>query len=251
MLLTACGPASSGGSAGQRKVHLPRPDREHHHHRHSHHAVEGPVRRRGEGRRRSRPTSRPARSAIRSSSSSPGRTHCPTCRWLQARPSLMKQFIDAGQVVDLSDGARQARRRRQDPAGRRVDDQGPLRRGRRCTRCPPSSTSRASGTTRRSSPTTASRLRRRGTTSSLPPETLKAAGVQPFAADGKDGWPITRLVGNYIARDLGPDALQGCRRRQGQADRRRVREGRRRGREAGQGRLLRRRGRFRSTTTPR
>ncbi|MET0975229.1 MAG: extracellular solute-binding protein [Leifsonia sp.] len=39
-------------------------------------------------------------------------------------------------------------------------------------------------------------------------ETLDAAGVQPFSADGKDGWPITRLVGNYIARDLGPDALK-------------------------------------------
>ncbi len=38
--------------------------------------------------------------------------------------------------------------------------------------------------------------------------TLKAAGVQPFVADGKDGWPVTRLVGNYILRDLGPDALQ-------------------------------------------
>jgi raffinose/stachyose/melibiose transport system substrate-binding protein len=38
--------------------------------------------------------------------------------------------------------------------------------------------------------------------------TLQGAGVQPFAADGKDGWPITRLVGDYIARDLGPDALK-------------------------------------------
>lgn len=38
--------------------------------------------------------------------------------------------------------------------------------------------------------------------------TLKDAGVQPFAADGKDGWPITRLVGDYIFRDLGADALQ-------------------------------------------
>lgn len=36
---------------------------------------------------------------------------------------------------------------------------------------------------------------------------LKSAGVQPFVADGKDGWPITRLVGDYIFRDLGPDAL--------------------------------------------
>lgn len=38
--------------------------------------------------------------------------------------------------------------------------------------------------------------------------TLKSAGVQPFAASGKDGWPITRLVGDYIVRDLGPDALK-------------------------------------------
>ena len=38
--------------------------------------------------------------------------------------------------------------------------------------------------------------------------TLDAAGVQPFSAAGKDGWPITRLVGDYIFRDLGPDALQ-------------------------------------------
>jgi raffinose/stachyose/melibiose transport system substrate-binding protein len=39
-------------------------------------------------------------------------------------------------------------------------------------------------------------------------KTLNGAGVQPFAADGKDGWPITRLVGDYILRDLGPDALK-------------------------------------------
>ncbi len=38
--------------------------------------------------------------------------------------------------------------------------------------------------------------------------TLKAAGVQPFSAAGKDGWPVTRLVGDYIFRDLGADALQ-------------------------------------------
>lgn len=37
---------------------------------------------------------------------------------------------------------------------------------------------------------------------------LLAKGIQPFAGDGKDGWPITRLVGAYLFRDLGPDALQ-------------------------------------------
>lgn len=37
---------------------------------------------------------------------------------------------------------------------------------------------------------------------------LKAAGVQAFALDGKDGWPTSRLIGAYIYRSLGPDALQ-------------------------------------------
>ena len=37
---------------------------------------------------------------------------------------------------------------------------------------------------------------------------LQQKGIQPFAASGKQGWPLTRLVGNYIFRSLGPDALQ-------------------------------------------
>ncbi|WNM25985.1 ABC transporter substrate-binding protein [Demequina capsici] len=37
---------------------------------------------------------------------------------------------------------------------------------------------------------------------------LDAAGIQPFIAAGSDGWPVTRLVGDYILRDLGADALQ-------------------------------------------
>jgi len=37
---------------------------------------------------------------------------------------------------------------------------------------------------------------------------LQSKGIQAFAGDGKDGWPITRFVGAYIFRDLGPDALQ-------------------------------------------
>lgn len=37
---------------------------------------------------------------------------------------------------------------------------------------------------------------------------LKAAGIQPFVAAGSDGWPVTRLVGNYLFRSLGPDALE-------------------------------------------
>ncbi|NUO45740.1 MAG: extracellular solute-binding protein [Streptomyces sp.] len=37
---------------------------------------------------------------------------------------------------------------------------------------------------------------------------FKGAGVTPFAADGKDGWPLTRLVSGYLYRELGPDALQ-------------------------------------------
>ena len=37
---------------------------------------------------------------------------------------------------------------------------------------------------------------------------LKADGIQPFSASGQQGWPITRLIGDYIFRDLGSDALK-------------------------------------------
>lgn len=37
---------------------------------------------------------------------------------------------------------------------------------------------------------------------------LKAANVQPFVASGKTGWTISRWIGAYILRDLGPDALK-------------------------------------------
>ncbi len=39
--------------------------------------------------------------------------------------------------------------------------------------------------------------------------TLSAAGVQPISAAGKggDGWGVTRWVGAYIFRDIGPDAM--------------------------------------------
>ena len=36
---------------------------------------------------------------------------------------------------------------------------------------------------------------------------LQQKGIQPFTASGTQGWPITRLVGNYLFRKLGPDAL--------------------------------------------
>ncbi|WP_327714557.1 extracellular solute-binding protein [Streptomyces sp. NBC_00490] len=37
---------------------------------------------------------------------------------------------------------------------------------------------------------------------------LDAKGIQPFSASGQQGWPLTRLIGNYLYRDIGPDALQ-------------------------------------------
>lgn len=37
---------------------------------------------------------------------------------------------------------------------------------------------------------------------------IKAAGYTPFAIDGKSAWPITRLIGMYIFRELGPDAMK-------------------------------------------
>jgi raffinose/stachyose/melibiose transport system substrate-binding protein len=38
-------------------------------------------------------------------------------------------------------------------------------------------------------------------------ESFKAKGIQPLATAGKNGWPATRLVGNYLFRSLGPDAI--------------------------------------------
>jgi raffinose/stachyose/melibiose transport system substrate-binding protein len=36
---------------------------------------------------------------------------------------------------------------------------------------------------------------------------LKAAGIQPFTAGGKSGWPVSRWIGAYIFRSLGSDAM--------------------------------------------
>jgi raffinose/stachyose/melibiose transport system substrate-binding protein len=38
--------------------------------------------------------------------------------------------------------------------------------------------------------------------------TFDEAGITAFSASGDQGWPLTRLIGNYIFRDLGPDALE-------------------------------------------
>ena len=37
---------------------------------------------------------------------------------------------------------------------------------------------------------------------------LQQKGIQPFSASGIQGWPITRLIGNYLFRKLGPNALE-------------------------------------------
>jgi raffinose/stachyose/melibiose transport system substrate-binding protein len=36
---------------------------------------------------------------------------------------------------------------------------------------------------------------------------LQANGIQPFAASGIQGWPLTRLIGNLIFSSVGPNAL--------------------------------------------
>jgi raffinose/stachyose/melibiose transport system substrate-binding protein len=38
--------------------------------------------------------------------------------------------------------------------------------------------------------------------------TLQGKGVQPFAAAGSQGWPLTRWIGDYLMRSVGPNALQ-------------------------------------------
>jgi raffinose/stachyose/melibiose transport system substrate-binding protein len=43
---------------------------------------------------------------------------------------------------------------------------------------------------------------------------LQQKGIQPFAASGIEGWPITRLIGNYIYRTLGPDAMESVKKGQ-------------------------------------
>jgi len=37
--------------------------------------------------------------------------------------------------------------------------------------------------------------------------TLKAKGIQPLSASGQQGWPITRLISDYLERSIGPNAL--------------------------------------------
>ena len=39
-------------------------------------------------------------------------------------------------------------------------------------------------------------------------EKLKAAGIQPFTAGGKDKWPLTRLINMYVFRSMGVDAMR-------------------------------------------
>ncbi|GGO65186.1 ABC transporter substrate-binding protein [Microbacterium nanhaiense] len=38
-------------------------------------------------------------------------------------------------------------------------------------------------------------------------DALEAAGYQPLTTAGADGWPMTRLMGMYIFRNVGPDAM--------------------------------------------
>ena len=187
----------------------------------------------------------------------PARHHHPAAGQLRPatpaarRPGRTPGALRQRQLAPGREGpqlGRQARRRRRSSsrssAPATTSSPPRARRSRRSTTarstcCRPSSTSRASGTTSRSSPTTASRSRRRGTTSWPQRATLNAAGVIPFSADGQDGWPLTRLVGNYLFRvDRSGRAPEG-RGRRGRADRPRVRRGRHRGRRARQGRILR------------
>lgn len=39
-------------------------------------------------------------------------------------------------------------------------------------------------------------------------EEIQAAGYQPFTTAGADAWPMTRILGMYIFRNVGPDAME-------------------------------------------
>jgi raffinose/stachyose/melibiose transport system substrate-binding protein len=36
---------------------------------------------------------------------------------------------------------------------------------------------------------------------------FQGKGIQPFSASGTQGWPLTRIIGNYLFRTIGPSAL--------------------------------------------
>lgn len=40
---------------------------------------------------------------------------------------------------------------------------------------------------------------------------IQEAGYQPFAQAGSQGWPLTRIMGMYIFRNVGPDAMKDIR----------------------------------------
>ncbi|GAA4433564.1 hypothetical protein GCM10023169_40570 [Georgenia halophila] len=42
-------------------------------------------------------------------------------------------------------------------------------------------------------------------------EKLQSAGVMPMTTAGADGWPVTRILGMYIFRNVGPDAMTAIR----------------------------------------
>ena len=202
-----------------------------------------------EGRTAHRRHDRRCARGTSSSSCSRARTPCPNMSHGRGHPIAHEAVHRRRPGRQPLRGARRARRRRQDPSRRRVDHQGALRRRR-----PLRTADRAQHRgllVQQAAPRRQRRrgARRPGTTSSTPRTTLKAAGVQPFSAAGKDGWPVTRLVGNYIFRDLGPDALQKVADGEAKLTDPEYVDGGRCRRRARQGRLLRRRASARSTTT--
>ena len=58
---------------------------------------------------------------------------------------------------------------------------------------------------------TASKSPRPGTSSSTRPTRSQAAGVTPITEAGANGWPLTRIMGMYIFRNVGPDAMAAVR----------------------------------------
>ena len=206
LALTACSGPAGRAAAGARRLHLSRPDREHHDHRHARDPRRRPVCAEANDGAPLTPDSIAGTQWDQQLQLLAARTHCPT-QLAAGTPSLMKHFIDAGQVLDLP-RARRARRRRQDPARRRVHHRGAVRR-----RGPLRPADRVQHRGHLVQQAALRRQRHRGArdlgrTRRRRRDAQDAPASSPSPPTGKDGWPITRLVGNYIFRDLGPDALQ-------------------------------------------
>ena len=215
LVLTACsGGAGAGKTVDPKDFTLPVLRGEHEHPGHPDRAQHGRVLDARTRRSRSRSTTQPQASYDQQLQLLAGQDALPSIFASGNSPQVAKDLESAGQLVDIGAELDEARRR-----GRRSS---PPRRSTIEALYDGKVLRPADRVQRRGHLVQQAALRRqrhracrpRGTSSRIAAaDKLNAAGVMPFSADGQDGWPLTRLVGNYLFRTVGPDALSEGRRR--------------------------------------